>query len=105
MSYFDEKTHQMSVGNIEAFGIDLVSRYAQADEMAEMLLFAELVAKQGHHSLITSVFYDSKACICTFELDDGVDPLSDVGETIKQCADQTIIQFDWGGYIYHGGRS
>lgn len=102
MSYFEEKSSQLSTGAIEAFGIDLLSRYARAGEIAEMLQFAELVAKQGHHSVVVSVFYDSNACLCTFTLVDGLDPLSNVGEAIKQCAIETISQFDWDGSVYHG---
>lgn len=94
MSYFEEKSSQLSTGAIEAFGIDLLTRYDRAGEMAEMLQFAELVAEQGYHSLVTSVFYDSNACLCTFTLVDGIDPLSDIGEAIKQCAMKTISQFD-----------
>ncbi|NYT61439.1 hypothetical protein H0A66_03750 [Alcaligenaceae bacterium] len=102
MSYFEEKSSQLSIGSIEAFGIALLTRYARAGEMAEMLQFAELVAEQGHHPLVTSVFYDSNACICSFTLVDDLDPLSDIGEAIKQCAIKTVSQFDWDGSVYHG---
>src|SRR5690606_17712676 len=102
MSYFDEKARQSSIDSLEAFGISLLSRYARAGEMVEMLEFAELVAERGYHHLVSSVFYDSQACICSFTLADDADPLSDNGEAVRQCAIQTISQFDWDGTVYHG---
>ncbi|MGB3426132.1 MAG: hypothetical protein WBF84_12735 [Castellaniella sp.] len=102
MTYFNEKDSQISVDSLQAFGIDLSTRYARAGEMAEMLEFAELVAEQGHHPMVTSAFYDSKAYICTFGLVEDLDPLSDTGEAIKQCAIKAISQFEWDGTVYHG---
>ena len=102
MSYFDEKSPQLSTGEIQAFGIDLQSRYARAGEMVEMLEFAELAATRGLHHLVASVFYDSNSCCCNFTLQGDVEPLSDVDEAIRQCALETIGQFDWDGTVYHG---
>lgn len=105
MSYFGEKSHQLSTGSLEAFGISLCSRYAKADEMIQMLSFAELVAQQGLHHLVSEAFYDSGSCCCTFTLKPDVDPLSAVGEQIKECALATIGQFDWEGSVLHGNAA
>jgi len=105
MSYFDEKASQLSIDNLTAFGISLQTRYAQAWEMVEMLEFAELVAERGCHHLVSSVFYDSNAQICAFTLADDADPLSESGETIRQCAIETLSQFEWDGTVYHGRQS
>lgn len=102
MSYFDEKSHQLGAGDCKAFGIQLVTRYAKAIEMAEMLNFARLVAQQRLHPFVEEVFYDSNACCCTFTLVPSLDPYSDAGEKIRQCALNSISQFDWNGTVHHG---
>jgi hypothetical protein len=45
--FFDEKVSQVSTGNVVAFGIPLMSRYSKANELAEMLLFARIIALAG----------------------------------------------------------
>lgn len=102
MSYFDEKSRQLSTGDIQAFGISLQTRHAKAQEMLEMLEFAQLAAERGCHHLVTAVFYDSNACLCSITLKDDVDPLSDMGEAVRQCAIETIGQFEWNGAVDHG---
>lgn len=104
-SYFDEKSHQVSVHSLTAFGISLTSRYAKAHELAELLGFAQHAARFGVNKLIKEAFYDSKACLCTFEFTGDVEEFSTEATLILEAARETIGQFDWFGYIQHGGPS
>ncbi|HDO1329325.1 TPA: hypothetical protein P2Q98_001910 [Aeromonas veronii] len=101
MSYFDEKARQTDVDTIIAFGVKIESRYAKATELSQMLMFTHMLATSDLHTYVKSVFYDSKACICTIELKDDSVFDSDAGDLIKACAEDTINQFQWNGAIYH----
>lgn len=102
MDYFDEKARQISEDALAAFGIPLTTRYAKADEMAEMLMFAQFAAARGLHTLVKAVFYDSKACLCTVELHSEDDFQSEAGAALKECAERALRQFQWDGTVYHG---
>jgi hypothetical protein len=102
MDYFGEKTHQISEPGITAFGIPLLTRYGKADEMAEMLRFAQLAAVKELHELVKEVFYDSQACLCTIELHDDRFFDTEFGDELKACALKTIRQFQWDGDVFHG---
>lgn len=101
MDYFGEKTHQVSC-DLVAFGISLQTRYGKADELVEMINFARLAAIKGLHPLVDKLFYDSKACLCTIELLDESQWSSDEGRALRECAVQSIRQFQWDGTIGHG---
>lgn len=100
--YFDEKSHQISVGAMDAFGISISTRYSKAHEMAEMLTFAEKAAQAGLHHFISELFYDSQANLCCFELIEGVNPYDDIVYELRDIAAQTIGQYEICGYIGHG---
>lgn len=86
-----------------AFGINLSSRHALAWELAELLSFADLVARNGKAKWIESVSYDSNANLCSFELAPGISFYSQNGEFLKELASKTLSQFEWPqGVIYHG---
>jgi hypothetical protein len=100
--YFEEKSHQVQPGSLTAFGIEIVSRYSKADELVEMINFAKLAALSNVGHYVTEVFYDSKACICTFKLADSVKDGDVVAIALRQAAQASISQFDWFGYVDHG---
>lgn len=102
MDYFGEKTHQISSEHMTAFGISLLTRYGKADEMAEMLRFAQLAAANGLHELVKEVFYDSQACLCTIELYDDRFFDTEFGPALKACALKTIRQFQLNSDVFHG---
>src|SRR5262249_26547475 len=70
--FFGEKSLQIEPAALEAFGVPIESRYGQAHELIELMNFTELLAekKVGHY--VKQAFYDSKACMCTLELDPSV---------------------------------
>lgn len=98
--FFEEKSRQVSVSGMDAFGIPISSRYASADELSEMLMFTKEVARLGLHDHVKSVFYDSKACFCVIELNDSTNWYDDEGRNIKVCAEKTIAQFQWDGSVF-----
>lgn len=102
MDYFAEKAHQISETSMSAFGVPVITRYAKASEMAEMLMFMQYAAAKGLHTLVKEVFYDSQACVCTIELHDPQEYLSESGLALRECAQRAISQFDWDGCIGHG---
>lgn len=99
---FDEKASQIDVNSMNAFGIQLTSRYAKCSEMIDMLQFAQLAAQAGAASLVKSLFYDTKASVCSFEWHGELDPEAD--RLLRQCADQAISQYCWPDGII-GGKS
>lgn len=102
VDYFGEKAHQVSAGSITAFGIDVITRYGKASELVEMINFAKLAALKGAHTLVKEVFYDSQANLCTIELFDESLWLSEQGMALRECAANSIRQFQWDGVVGHG---
>ena len=101
MDYFDEKSQQIDVDAMTAFGIELKTRHGKASQMAEMLLFAEALAGQGLHEYVANVFYDSKSDVCSFAFV-GTQPRDRMSKMFD-CAQRHIGQFEWEGSVYHGG--
>jgi hypothetical protein len=91
--YFAEKAHQVDPNTLIAFGIELSSRYGDASEIKEMLTFAELVATDKVSHNVKKVFYDSKAGICSFELDPSIDSDGPVADMIRSAADKSLHQY------------
>jgi len=103
VDYFDEKIQQVEFKDgMKSFGIEIESRYEKAWEIAEMLNFTTNVAMHELHSYVESVYYDSKANICSFKLSSNLEQYSEAAEKIKLCARNTISQFEMFGYIDHG---
>jgi hypothetical protein len=102
MDYFAEKAHQVTGNEFQAFGISLMTRYGKADELVEMINFARLAAMGELHLLVKTVFYDSKANLCTIELFDESLWNTEEGIALRKCAKQSIRQFQWDGTIGHG---
>lgn len=88
-----------------AFGITLASRYAKADELIEMLQFSKLAASADIQGLVSKLFYDSKACCCSFTF---TQPLEFGGRDERALFDiaiRTIGQFDWFDTVHHRDES
>lgn len=90
---FDDKAPQLNHGTLVAFGMKLTSRYSKVDEMREMLHFAQLAALASAATFVQSVFYDSKADICSFELVSGLD--GEAEQELLRCAKASVSQFMW----------
>lgn len=86
---------QVSSGRFEAFGVSVSSRYGHDSEVAEMLGFVEDLAREGLAGVLEEVFYDSKACLCTFEFAPGFDLKGHRAEIVLSCAKRHISQFIW----------
>lgn len=101
MDYFEERSEQMSVDSMMAFGIFIQTRYAKAWQMAEMLRFTECLARKRLHTYLTRVFYDSKCDMCDFEFSKGALSAANAS-AILACAQKSISQFTWDGVVCHG---
>lgn len=102
IKYFEEKSQQVSPGSLKAFVIDICSRYGKADEVIEMINLSKLAAQSDVAHYVKSVFYDSKANLCTFEFVESVKVDDPVATALKQAALESIAQFDWFGFVDHG---
>jgi hypothetical protein len=100
--YFADKATQVEPSNLDAFGITIISRYGQAYEIVEMLNFTKETAVQGLAHYIAEIFYDSKACICSFKFTDNKTLSSSQKDSLFELAEKYISQFDWDDTIHHG---
>jgi hypothetical protein len=102
--YFAEKAAQIEPGALTAFGIVIDSRYSQANELAQLLRFAESTAQKNVAHYVKRAFYDSKAGMCFFELDQSVEKGDPIAEVILQSATECVDYFDWFGSAEYGGE-
>lgn len=102
--WFDDKSEQVSPGTLKAFGIRIESRYGDAEELVEMLEFCGDAAVQELEQHIESIFYDSKANLCSFKVADGLEPESAEAGRLLEIAHQRIRQFMWIDDNVHHGR-
>jgi hypothetical protein len=102
--WFSEKSSQVEPGTLMAFGIEINSRYNHASEIIQMIQFAEECAKKNVEKHVERAFYDSKACICSFELDSKVRRGDKIAKAILMAASRTITQFMWFDDIRHAGE-
>lgn len=103
-SYFDEKASQVEPGDLVAFGINLISRYSKASELIEMLSFAKRAALDGVSGAVEEVFYDSKACICSFKFNGNISFGDPIERKLFAAAMESIGQFDWFDTVHHRGE-
>lgn len=96
------ENNAVSESSMTANGISICTRHGRATELAEMLNFCVLAARQGLNDKVTSLFYDTNSCCCSFELDPSVDQYGDVDAALLNIAKQTIGQFEWHGVVNHG---
>lgn len=101
MNKWIDSKNQISEGSMTAFGISICTRHSKANEMAEMLMFCHRLAMAGLEGSVAEVFYDSNACICSFELKD-VEPYSELDDQLLAIAKETLGQFEWNGTVEHG---
>lgn len=92
---FSDKEHQVFPASIDAFGICVSSRYGKCDEIVQMLQFAQAAAVAAVAHYVKEMDYDSKACICAFELDESVVEGSEIERELLAIAQRTIRHFFW----------
>src|SRR5262249_46885582 len=100
--FFGEKSHQIQPSALEPFGVTIHSRYGQAHELIGLMNFTKLLAEKKVAHYVKRAFYDSKACLCTLELDPSVQQGDAVADAILEAATETIGQFDWFDTFHHG---
>lgn len=97
--YFEEKAEQIIPSTFQSYGIEVESRYGKAYEIIEMLKFVQFIKQLNLCSHVNSLFYDSKACICTFKFNDYLN--DDIQELFLEAGLQTISQFHFDDMIIH----
>lgn len=95
---------QIHPSSCTAFGITLDTRHAKAQEMIEMLAFAQAAAQEGIHRRVQELFYDSNSCTCTITCDDMVRDGTVLDARVRKIAESCLTQFQWHGQVLHGGR-
>jgi hypothetical protein len=101
--YFGERSRQVEPGTLVAFGIEVKSRYGQAQELIELLDFAESAARKNVAHHVKQAYYDSKMCLCSFTLDPSVREGDPIAALILEAATEGVGQFEWFGVVRHGG--
>lgn len=101
--WFGEKSSEIDPCTLTAFGIEISSRYGKMHELTEMMGFCGECARRKVENYVRKVFYDSKAAICTFEIDPAVREDDAVAAAIFAGASETISQFLWFDLVQHGG--
>lgn len=101
-NWFDEKAQQLDTEAVTAFGIPLMTRYGKAHELEQMLGFVRGAAERGLERHVKRVFFDSKADLCTIDFVADHVFGSEVDRALRECADQSLAQFQWGDTIHHG---
>lgn len=104
IDYFAEKSTQIDPCKLIAFGIHVHSRYGNAEEIVEMIDFANRAARKCVAHYVKEVFYDSKCGLCNFVLVDAVRDGDAVSDTLYGIAENTIRNFMWLGGIVCEGR-
>src|SRR5262249_49922993 len=100
--FFGEKSLQIEPAALEAFGVPIDSRYGQARELIELINSANLLTEKRVPHSVNRALYDSKACMCTLELEPSVQQGDAVADAILEAATETIRQFDWFDTVQHG---
>lgn len=96
--WFEEKATQIEPGGFIAFGIQCSSRYGKKYELIDMLNFCEQCACKRVNKYITSLFYDSKACICDIEYNEEQSYIDGVHDIILNIANKTLSQHAMDGF-------
>lgn len=102
INYFEEKQHQVIPDKLNAFGIEIYSRYGKADEICEMLNFVSLATNKNVSKFIKKVFYDTKSNFCEIETDESLIEGGKDDLLLLEIAEKTIGQFEWHGVVKHG---
>ncbi|MBK8123950.1 MAG: hypothetical protein IPK54_10445 [Dokdonella sp.] len=96
-----DKITQIHPSELIVFGIPIQSRYGVAYEIKEMVSFCCELSVARLTRYIDSIFYDSKSCCCTIAPTKELELIgcSDVINSIKAIAKETISLFDFDGYV------
>lgn len=98
-----DRTHQLDTQAMTAFGIRIVSRHANAQEMIELIEFARAAACANVNMFVPEAFYDSGSGCCSFKLSAALDGAGDAAkQAVLSAALETISQFLWFGGVRHG---
>ena len=92
---FSEKAKQVTPSGFVAFGIDIDSRYGKCGEIIELLQFAQAAAAASVAHYVKEAFYDSKASICSFELESSVVRGSEIEAALLNIARKAVRHFMW----------
>jgi hypothetical protein len=92
---YSDKAHQVMPSQFSAFGIGIGSRYGKCDEIIEMLQFCQAAAGASVAHYVKEVNFDSKACVCSFELDKAVVEGGEVERALFAIAKRTFTHFYW----------
>ncbi len=99
----EDRAQQLDTHAMTAFGIRLVSRYANAQEMIELIEFARAAADANVNMFVAEAFYDSGSSCCSFTLSPALAAAGDTAtQALLSAALQTLSQFLWLGGIHHG---
>ncbi len=88
----NDRSPQLNYHKSMVRGIELESRYGRREEMEKMMRFAELAYEFGMSGKVESLFYDSNACVCEFELCCVLD--DEEKQALLQIAEKAIGQLD-----------
>lgn len=86
-------------------GIEICSRRNVDSQIYEMVNFCELAQERGISMYVVSMLYCSNSDCCSIELTGEVAQYSEVANSIRLAARETIGQFDWFGSVDHGSPS
>lgn len=92
---YSEKVHQVVPAQLSAFGIEICSRYGKCDEIIGMLRFCQMAAIEAVAHYVKEVNYDSKACVCSFVLDDAVAEGGEIEQALFAIAQKSFTHFYW----------
>jgi hypothetical protein len=98
-----EKGHEVVPDTLVCFGVKMCSRYGKVYELIRMMRFCEQLAHTHVSTFVEEVFYDSKACLCTFTLTESAELQEEVLMLIFKAALENLGQFEWiDGAMYDG---
>jgi hypothetical protein len=92
---FSDKGHQVVPSQFSAFGIGIGSRYGKCEEIILMLQFCQAAAGTSVAHYVKEVNFDSKACVCSFVLDESVIEGGEIEQVLFGIAKKTFSHFYW----------
>jgi len=88
---------QVSPGTLIAFGISITSRDGRADELRELLDFAETLSNTTDAILVSEAYYCSVKRTCSFSFVPGITPEEEA--LVLAAAQLTLTRFEWQGSV------
>lgn len=98
--WFAERRHEQIVNDLEtggliAFGVPILSRYSEADEIIRMIQFCRDCARMRVAHYVSDVFYNSKAGIPSIAISDVVQEGDVVEVRLLAAAKKHFSSFFW----------